>query len=113
MFELLTISLVLVSGAVAATYAYSAWGTWGGVVGFVIGSLSFAGARKLILMAMLTMRPRCICGRLMAAIVREEDVDGQPLRVCDCGRMYCRGDDQELHLLPRAPEGDSEETPRG
>jgi hypothetical protein len=112
MIELLLIILALVTGVVTATYAYSAWGIWGGVAGFLVGALSPWGVTELTVRLFPHKRPRCACGQCgVGDFVYERDVDG-PFQVYACGRMYRWGDDGQRHLLTKDPEGKADERPR-
>lgn len=112
LIELLFFTLALVAGAVTATYAYSAWGMWGLVGGFLVGALSFVGLMELIAGAFPVKRPLCTCGQCgVDDFVYKRAGDGPPIRLYACGRMYREGDDRRLHLVSKEPEVRSDQAP--
>ena len=113
LIELIFVGLALLTGSLTARYAYSAWGMWGGVGGFVVGTLSFVGVGELLARLLSPTRPRCACGKCGVDDFQiKRDVDGQPtLRVYACGRTYRKGEDRKLYPLSDDSGGVSNETP--
>ena len=118
--DLLHFVLRLVTGVVAARYAYAAWGIWGGMGGFLLGALSYDGAWHLLAW-LFPPRPRCKCGKCRAGdFVIQRDVNGQPIRDLDgqviivyaCGRMFRLGDDLPVRLTTNNPDDGAHEKPR-
>lgn len=114
LFELLFFVLAVTTGVVTANYAYSAWGIWGGIGGFVVGTLSFVGIMELLAWIVPHKNVvRCSCGKCGDEdYVWEGGVDGCPIAAFACGRKYLLRNGQ-LHPLTENPDDEAGLPPEG